>query len=79
MILSDFLVRRRTTLRNRLRALAGRGANLHLLQVFDPAEEMFPYEGRVEFRDPESGDTWLTERAGGCAPTTARGSRRIAS
>ncbi len=48
----------------RLRGLAGRGANVHLLQVFDPAEETFPYEGRLEFRDPESGATWLTERAG---------------
>ena len=38
---------------------------MHLLQVFDPAEEAFPYEGRLEFRDPETGDTWLTERAGG--------------
>ena len=46
------------------RSLAGRGAGLHLLQVFDPAEEVFPYEGRLEFRDPESGATWLTERAG---------------
>jgi uncharacterized protein (DUF58 family) len=49
----------------RLRSVAGRGANLHLLQIFDPAEETFPYEGRLEFRDPESGETWLTERAGG--------------
>ena len=49
----------------RLRTIAGRGANLHLLQIFDPAEEAFPYEGRLEFRDPESGETWLTEKAGG--------------
>ncbi len=64
VILSDFLVDA-DTLRDRLRSLAGRGANLHVLQIFDPAEETFPYEGRLEFRDPESGDTWLTERAGG--------------
>jgi uncharacterized protein (DUF58 family) len=63
VILSDFLVGS-DQLRDRLRSLAGRGANLHLLQIFDPAEETFPYEGRLEFRDPESGDTWLTERAG---------------
>ena len=63
-MLSDFLADAET-LRERLRSLAGRGAGLHLLQVFDPAEEAFPYEGRLEFRDPESGDTWLTERAGG--------------
>jgi uncharacterized protein (DUF58 family) len=63
VVLSDFLVEQEL-LRDRLRSLAGRGANLHLLQVFDPAEEAFPYEGRLEFRDPESGDTWLAERAG---------------
>lgn len=27
----------------------------HLLQIVDPAEEVFPYSGRVEFADPESG------------------------
>lgn len=27
----------------------------HLVQIVDPAEEAFPYSGRVEFRDPESG------------------------
>ena len=64
VILSDFLADIETT-RARLRALAGRGAGMHLLQVFDPAEEAFPYEGRLEFREPESGATWLTERAGG--------------
>jgi uncharacterized protein (DUF58 family) len=64
VVLSDFLAEP-ALLRERLRSLAGRGASLHLLQVFDPAEEAFPYEGRLEFRDPESGDTWLTERAGG--------------
>ncbi len=64
VILSDVLSDAETT-RTRLRALAGRGAGIHRLQVFDPAEEAFPYEGRLEFRDPESGATWLTERAGG--------------
>lgn len=64
VMFSDFLAPS-GILRDRLRAVAGRGADLHLLQVFDPAEEAFPYEGRLEFRDPETGDTWLTERAGG--------------
>jgi uncharacterized protein (DUF58 family) len=63
VVLSDFLAEAEVT-RERLRALAGRGANMHLLQVLDPAEEAFPYEGRLEFRDPETGMTWLTERAG---------------
>ncbi len=64
VVIGDFLAEAETT-RDRLRRLAGRGAGVHLLQVFDPAEETFPYEGRLEFRDPESGATWLTERAGG--------------
>jgi uncharacterized protein (DUF58 family) len=64
VVLSDFLAEAET-MRDRLRQLAGRGAGVHLMQVFDPAEEAFPYEGRLEFRDPESGATWLTERAGG--------------
>ena len=64
VVLSDFLAEAETT-QERLRALAGRGANMHLLQVLDPAEEAFPYEGRLEFRDPETGMTWLTERASG--------------
>jgi uncharacterized protein (DUF58 family) len=64
VILSDFLTDE-ATIRDRLRRLAGRGAGAHLMQIFDPAEEAFPYQGRLEFRDPESGATWLTERAGG--------------
>ena len=64
VLLSDFLSEAEIA-RDRLRQLAGRGAGMHLMQVFDPAEEAFPYEGRLEFRDPETGDTWLTERAGG--------------
>ena len=63
VMLGDFLDEP-DTIGERLRSIAGRGAKLHLLQVFDPAEESFPYEGRLEFRDPESGATWLTERAG---------------
>jgi uncharacterized protein (DUF58 family) len=64
VMFSDFLAEP-GLLRDRLRAVAGRGAGMHLMQVFDPAEETLPYEGRLEFRDPETGDTWLTERAGG--------------
>ena len=35
----------------RIRALAARGARGHLLQVVDPAEEAFPFRGRVRFED----------------------------
>ncbi len=39
-----------------VRDFASRGANGALVQICDPAEEEFPYRGRVEFRDPESRD-----------------------
>ena len=64
VIFSDFLSETEA-IRARLRALVSRDTGLHLLQVFDPAEEALPYSGRLEFRDPESGTTWLTERAEG--------------
>ncbi len=35
--------------------LARRGARVHLVEIADPAEEQFPYSGRTEFRDPETG------------------------
>jgi uncharacterized protein (DUF58 family) len=33
--------------------LAANGARGHVVQVVDPAEETFPYSGRVEFIEPE--------------------------
>ena len=62
VVLSDFLSDIEA-LKDRLHALAGRGANLHLLQIFDPSEETFPYRGRLEFRNPETGEVALLERA----------------
>ncbi|MHB2264074.1 DUF58 domain-containing protein [Aliihoeflea sp. PC F10.4] len=35
--------------------LAGRGIRAHLIEIADPAEEEFPYSGRTEFQDPETG------------------------
>lgn len=39
-----------------IRSLARAGATGALMQICDPAEEEFPYRGRVEFRDLESRD-----------------------
>jgi uncharacterized protein (DUF58 family) len=48
-------------------ALLGRilasGARAHLVQIIDPSEEIFPYAGRTEFVDPETGDRYLASRA----------------
>ena len=47
----------------RLDVLARTGARAHLIEVADPAEETFPYTGRTEFRDPESGAKLTAGRA----------------
>ncbi|WP_420414125.1 DUF58 domain-containing protein [Roseibium sp.] len=49
--------------------VAGTGARGHLVQVLDPIEETFPFDGRIEFSDPEQGirltagraETWRAE------------------
>lgn len=46
-----------------LQQIAASGARGHLVQVLDPSEETFPYLGRTEFHDPESGDRLTTGRA----------------
>lgn len=46
-----------------LTRLADRGARAHLIEVIDPAEESFPYSGRNEFRDPETGARITAGRA----------------
>jgi uncharacterized protein (DUF58 family) len=52
-----------------LSRLSATGAHGHAVQVVDPAEETFPYSGRVEFNEPEGGgmitvgraETWKAE------------------
>ena len=46
-----------------LDAVAKSGARAHIIQVVDPIEETFPYSGRTEFRDPETGTTHVVSRA----------------
>lgn len=50
-------------IRTMLSGLSGTGAHGTLLQVVDPAEETFPYSGRVEFVEPEDGRTITAGRA----------------
>jgi uncharacterized protein (DUF58 family) len=55
--------------RTTLSRLSATGAHGHAVQVVDPAEETFPYSGRVEFNEPEGGgmitagraETWKAE------------------
>jgi len=43
--------------------LSATGANGHVVQIVDPAEETFPYSGRIEFFEPEGAGTITAGRA----------------
>ncbi len=49
--------------RRTLTQLSGSGAHGHVVQIVDPAEETFPYWGRIEFVEPESGGRITAGRA----------------
>jgi uncharacterized protein (DUF58 family) len=55
---SDIAQTRRT-----LAQLSGSGAHGHVVQIVDPAEETFPYWGRIEFVEPEGGGRITAGRA----------------
>jgi uncharacterized protein (DUF58 family) len=46
-----------------LAQLSATGANGHVVQIVDPAEETFPYFGRVQFLEPEDGRSITAGRA----------------
>lgn len=62
VLVSDFLDPVEETLAW-LDGLVQRGVRGHLVEVADPAEENFPYAGRTEFTDPETGDKLTAGRA----------------
>ena len=62
VMVSDFLDPVEETIAM-LEPLAGRGVRAHLIETADPAEESFPYSGRTEFRDPETGERLTAGRA----------------
>ena len=50
-------------IRRTVAQLAGGGAHGHVVQIVDPAEETFPYSGRIEFVEPEGGGRITAGRA----------------
>ncbi|MBR1218187.1 DUF58 domain-containing protein [Bradyrhizobium sp. U87765 SZCCT0131] len=62
LVLSDFWTPI-GEIRTMLAGLSASGAHGMLLQVVDPAEESFPYSGRVQFVDPEGGGEITAGRA----------------
>ena len=49
--------------RDTVTQLSGSGARGHVVQIVDPAEETFPYWGRIEFVEPEGGGRITAGRA----------------
>jgi uncharacterized protein (DUF58 family) len=49
--------------RRMITQLSGSGARGHVVQIVDPAEETFPYWGRIEFVEPEGGGRVTAGRA----------------
>jgi uncharacterized protein (DUF58 family) len=49
--------------RRTLTQLSSSGAHGHVVQIVDPAEETFPYWGRIEFVEPEGGGRITAGRA----------------
>jgi uncharacterized protein (DUF58 family) len=62
VVVSDFLDPVDETM-EWLDGLARRGVRAHLVEVADPAEESFPYAGRTQFTDPETGEKLTAGRA----------------
>ncbi|MEM0899512.1 MAG: DUF58 domain-containing protein [Pseudomonadota bacterium] len=62
VVISDFLDPVSET-EELIDAIAARGTRAHFIEVIDPAEEVFPYSGRVEFTDPETGQKLTAGKA----------------
>jgi len=52
-----------TEVRSTISQLSATGAHGHVVQIVDPAEESFPYSGRVEFIEPEGAGSVTAGRA----------------
>jgi uncharacterized protein (DUF58 family) len=50
-------------IRSTLTQLSSNGSQGHLVQIVDPAEETFPYSGRIEFIEPEGAGELTVGRA----------------
>ncbi|PPD01709.1 MAG: DUF58 domain-containing protein [Hyphomicrobium sp.] len=48
--------------RETIEAMGSAGANGHLVQILDPAEETLAYAGRTEFLSPDGQSRWIADR-----------------
>jgi len=58
--------------RRTIAQLSATGAHGHVIQIVDPAEESFPYAGRIEFIEPEGAGTITAGRAESWRPDYER-------
>lgn len=62
VLIGDFLGEAEA-MQARLRSLLALGVRGHMLQILDPAEEEFPYRGRIRFEDMAASEALLLARA----------------
>lgn len=62
IIISDFLDEPDEIMR-RFSILSEKRINAYFIEICDPAEERFPYSGRTEFIDPETGTVFIAGKA----------------
>jgi len=62
ILISDFLDPIEK-IKSDLKQLAKSNTRGHVVQILDPVEEVFPYRGRVEFSDPETGERFTAGNA----------------
>jgi uncharacterized protein (DUF58 family) len=62
VLLSDLWVPM-SEVHSKITQLSATGAHGHVIQIVDPAEESFPYSGRVEFIEPEGAGSITAGRA----------------
>ena len=68
IIMSDFLDDPNTII-EKFGILSDKNVHAHFIEICDPAEERFPYSGRTEFIDPETGTKLLAGKAESYADT----------
>ncbi len=62
ILVSDF-INPSTSFEKQARQLAQQGCKGSLIQILDPAEETFPFQGRIKFESIEGRDSQLLQRA----------------
>lgn len=63
ILISDFLNQDMDTLHKMVRGLVNMRADIHIVSIFDPAEEKFSFEGHIKFEDMQASDEFEIQDA----------------